>query len=454
MKDERPNVLVIHCHDLGRFVGSYGYPHVATPHIDRLAAEGVRFDEAFAVAPQCSPSRASLFTGQYPQRNGVLGLTHADFGWDLFPDVRHIGQRLAAAGYRTGLIGVHHESRRLPDADVADRLAMSYVATGGTADIVADRTIAVIAAAADRDEPFYLQVGFHEPHRRSSRETQELGYTGFLHEGFEPDTSRGITKFPYLHDDPAGRDEIAELQGAVRYMDAGVGRILDALDEYGLGDDTIVVFTTDHGLALPRAKCSLYDPGLEIALVMRWRSGGWEGGRVVDDLVSNIDVVPTIVDAVGIALDAAVDGASLRALLDGRSDESRGAVFGQLTYHDYYDPRRSVRTDRYKLIVNFSSAPPYMSPTQSWRPRTRAKVPAENASHAPVELYDLVEDPYELANLSDRPELTDVVDDLLGRLAAWMKAVDDPLLHGPVSNPMHERAVVALRRRTAREMAG
>jgi N-sulfoglucosamine sulfohydrolase len=449
MTSEQPNVLIMHCHDLGRFAGCNGYERVRTPNIDRLAGEGVRFAAAFCVAPQCSPARSALFTGQYPQRNGVLGLTHRQFGWDLKPEVRHIGQHLSAAGYRTGLVGAHHESRVRPDPEVGERLALDYIATGGPAPVVAERAVQQLTEASAGDQPFYLQVGFTEPHRTQTPESIRAGYSGFLHDGITPDTENGITHFPYLHDDPAGREEIAELQGAVHYMDQAVGTVLDALDRLGLADNTIVIFTTDHGLALPRAKCSLYEPGLEVTLIARWPGGNWTGGRVVERLVSHLDVVPTVLEAAGIEADQdPIDGLSLAPLLAGGSG-GRDEIFGQITYHDYYDPRRSVRNDRHKLIMNFSSAPPYMSPMQSWNPRTRAVVDQFTSSHPTIELYDLVEDPYETRDLAEDERYADVRDQLIDRLAGWMHSLDDPLLAGAVTSPLHRRAMATLQEPSA-----
>jgi N-sulfoglucosamine sulfohydrolase len=233
--------------------------------------------------------------------------------------------------------------------------------------------------------------------------------------------------------------------------------VLARIDELGLTDNTITIFTTDHGLALPRAKCSLYDPGLEIAFAIRWPAAGWTGavgdGRRLDQLLVNLDVVPTILDAVGIefeigATSAPIQGRSFRPLLDGSPEayDARDAVFAEMTYHDYYDPRRSVRTDRHKLIVNFSSAPTFMDPSQSWNRRCTPKVsPNGNiGSHPVVELYDLAADPDELTDLADDPVHADIKAELLAKLGHWMQTTDDPLLAGAVTSPAHLSGVRSL----------
>lgn len=441
----QPNVVIMHCHDLGRFLGCYGHTTVHTPHLDALAAEGIRLNQAFASAPQCSPSRASLFTGRWPHANGVMGLTHKNHAWDLHPGERHLGGTLREAGYRSVLLGVHHESRVRADAEMADQLGFDHVDTSvKLAAPVADLAASHLAELAAGEQPFFLEVGFLEPHRIPGDRDPE-GTMGFIGNHVEPDDSLGVAVPPYLHDSESAREEVAELQGAVREMDAGAGRVLQALDDLGVADDTLVLFTTDHGLALPRAKCSLHDPGLEVAMIFRYPARGWLGGQVHDDMISNIDVVPTLLELLGLNDDvgsADLQGRSFLGLLDGDSAyEPRAEVFGELTYHDYYDPRRCIRTDRYKLIANFSAAPVFMDSSQSWNRRCFPRVHPIGA-HSAVELYDLHADPHELTDISaDNPT---VVAELSARVHAWMVATKDPLLDGAVTSPLHTKTMRSL----------
>src|SRR5664280_478524 len=384
--DSRPNILLLHCHDLGQHLGCYGVDTVQSPNLDRLAAEGVRFENHFCSAPQCSPSRASIFTGRYPHSNGVMGLTHADFAWDLNPGERHLGQILTDAGYASAGVGVIHETRSGPQ-----RCGFAQYDAAQLASDMATATIARLREFAQAPgKPFYLQAGALEPHRLPS--ALPNSDQTFIGTHIQPDTTRGVTVPPYLRDTAGTRLELADLQGAVRHMDAQMGRILSSVRDLGLDRNTLVIFTTDHGIAMPRAKCSVYEPGMRTAMIVRYPPrDGWHGGIVQRSLMSNVDDAPTFLDLAGIQVPEAMQGRSIAPLLDGRPYKPRDYVFGEMTYHDYYDPRRSVRSQTHKLIVNFSSAPAFMDPSQSWRPRADTVVPPNHALsyHPPLELYDL-----------------------------------------------------------------
>ncbi len=438
----RPNILFIHCHDLGQHLHCYGVETVRTPNLDALAGEGVRFRQSFCTAPQCSPSRASLFTGRYPHSTGVLGLTHADFAWDLYPDEKHLGQYLKEAGYETAGIGIIHETRGGPK-----RCGLDYYKRPARATQATDEAVAYLEGRdTSSDRPFYLQVGFIEPHRLSTGKDADQGFLGTE---LEADATLGTQIPGYLRDTEGTRTELAELQGSLHHVDTQVGRILDALQASGLADDTLVIFTTDHGIAMPRAKCSVYDPGIQVSLIIRWPNrDGWHGGRVIEPMIQNIDVVPTLLDVLGLQPAPSLHGYSFAPLLDGRDYTERDTLFAEITYHDYYDPRRCVRTKTHKLIANFSSAPSFMDPSQSWRPRSDTVVPPNHALdyHKVLELFDLEADPWEQVNLAESPEHATVRDALLGKLMTHLRETDDPILQGAVTSPMHLRALEQLNR--------
>jgi N-sulfoglucosamine sulfohydrolase len=280
--------------------------------------------------------------------------------------------------------------------------------------------------------PFYLEVGFEEPHR-----PYDFG-------GATPDMSLGVNVPGYLMDTPETRADMAAFQGAIRQMDRGVGRILAVLDEVGLADSTLVVFATDHGAAMPRAKCTLYDPGIEVATIMRLPS---IPARVVSDMVSNVDVTPTLLEALDLPLPGNLEGRSLMPLLRGEAHSPSREVFAEKTFHTAYEPMRAIRTKRHKLIVNFEVGLRFdvsgdILPSPSFPPM----IPAMLGTRPHLELYDLEEDRWEQHNLADSPSHAELLRDLRARLRHWMEATNDPLLSGPVKSPHWREAVEVLRR--------
>src|SRR5258707_2314340 len=240
MLPKKPNILYIHSHDTGRYVQPYGYA-MSTPRMQRLAEEGVLFRKAFCAAPTCSASRACLLTGQYGHNNGMMGLAHR--GWSLNDYRQHIVHPLREAGYHSALVGEQHIAKR-PDIigfDQVVKIDTTHVET------VAPAAIEIIAEPIP--QPFFLSVGFFETHR------------DFLGPSSVRDALYSLPP-ANLPDTPETRRDMAAYKASARSLDQGVGEVLEALDEQGLADNTLIIFTTDHGLAFPGAKATLFDPGL------------------------------------------------------------------------------------------------------------------------------------------------------------------------------------------------
>jgi arylsulfatase A-like enzyme len=207
-------------------------------------------------------------------------------------------------------------------------------------------------------------------------------------------------------------------------------------------ETTLVTFMADHGLAMPRAKCTLYDPGIEVALIMRSPRGEITGGRVYPQLVGNVDVLPTLLAAAGVPIPERVQGRSFLRLVRGEPYVPRTAVYAEKTFHSYYDPMRAVRTERFKYIRNFETA-------------FEVEVPADvelgaifrshvelyhNGQHPPAELYELEVDPLEQTNVAGDPRYAGVAFRLDLQLWTWMEDTQDPLLQGPVVSPAYRQA--------------
>ena len=424
------NLILIDCHDLGQHLGCYGWTSVPSPHLDALAAAGVRFLNGFCTAPQCSPSRAALYTGRYPHANGMFGLAHPPFAWRLHAGEMHLARHLQQAGYLTAQIGVQHVTGHA--AASVQALGFDQVTPADSAAAIAERTVAWLEQAPR--QPFFLNIGFPEPHRDARGRYQQM----------PPDASRGVQVPPYLPPSMAARQEFAELQGVIGALDTAVGRIWQAVQATGLDDDTWLIFTTDHGLAMPRAKCTLYDPGLQTALIMVAPAFGLTGGRVYDELISNVDIAPTILEMLELPLPTSLQGHSFAGLLRGEAYTRRTHLFAEKTFHTAYEPQRGVRTERFKLIWNVEAGIVNVPGDIMRSPIYPEMIEELVIERPPFELYDLAADPLERVNRSDDPLYAEVFAELRRLLWQWMTETGDPLLAGPVASPFYQRGRRAL----------
>ena len=412
--NQRPNIIYLHSHDTGRYVQPYGYA-IPTPNMQRIAGEGLLFRQAFSAAPTCSPSRAALLTGQSPHSAGMLGLAHRGFRLNDYG--QHLVTTLRRAEYTSVLAGIQHVA---PDVgligydrvlDIRDRNAAS---------------VAPAAAAYLRSRPpapFFLDVGFFETHRDFPEPTVA-------------EDARYARPPALLPDGRETRIDMAAYAASARQLDDGIGEVLSALDDAGLTGETLVICTTDHGLAFPGMKCNLTDHGIGVMLMLRGPAG-FGGGRVLDAMVSQIDLFPTLCELLAFEPPAWLQGRSLMPLVRDERAEINDAIFAEVTFHAAYEPQRAVRTSRWKYVRRFGDRALPVLPNMDDGPSKDLWLRFGGAKRQPdkEQLYDLSFDPMERHNLVDDPAHMDVLERLRRQLATWMRETGDPLLDGPVPVP-------------------
>ena len=409
----RPNIVYIHSHDSGRYLSPYGQS-VPTPNLQRLAQEGILFRKAFSAAPTCSPSRAALLTGLYPHSSGMLGLAHRGFSLNDYQ--QHIVHTLKPAGYTSVLAGLQHVAK------VPETIGYDRVLPHKDTSAVHVAPAAVGFLDSKPAPPFFLDIGFFETHREYPEATAEdkANYSPLPRP--IPDTS-------------ATRGDFARYRASARIMDEGVGKVLEAIDRNGFGESTLIISTTDHGISFPRMKCDLTDDGWGVSLIMRGPK--LPRGAVCDALISQIDIFPTICDYIGIQHPAWLQGKSFLPVLSGRVAEIREEVFAEVNYHASYEPKRAVRTSRWKYIRRFGDRRTPVLPNCDDSPSKDLWLQAGWGSQVldTESLYDLLFDPTEHANLINDPGNAQIAQEMRDRLHRWMVSTNDPLLRGPVAAP-------------------
>ena len=412
----RPNVVYIDCHDLGDWLGCYGRPWLDTPHVDALAAGGARFAEHIAAAPICMPSRAAIYTGLMPHELGVTGQE----ALLLRDDAPPLAARFRDAGYRTVLCGRPMVLNDPQEMGFTEQLGTGREEQAATA-------AAFLEGAGAGGAPFLLSVSFTQCHRPFG-------------DRYDPAVADRIEVPPYLPDTDATRRDLATLAWQIHDLDRRVGLILAAIDRAGLANDTLVVFTTEHGPAIARAKHTTYDSGLRTALLLRL-PGAIPAGTVVDTMTSNVDLVPTLADLCRLPAPATGGTSWAARLTSGDTRAVRPFAFGEFNWGRrsgawYYTPSRVVRGPRFKLIRGYRRIPIYVD--SGWLARYAGDFETVERWYAEplpdTQLFDLQEDPFELRNRAGESALAAVQADLERRLDEHLRATRDPILSGPVAN--------------------
>jgi N-sulfoglucosamine sulfohydrolase len=438
--NSRRNILLIIADDQGYDLSCCGTP-VKTPVLDQLATQGTLFTQGFATVSSCSSSRSTLYTGLYSHTNGMYGLAHDVHNFSLLEDVRTVPDLLKRAGYRTALVGKKHVK---PDA-LLPYDAWLAPEQPGIRDVAFMAHEAGRWMRAQKDAPFFLTIGFSDPHRDA---------TGFGNSRAWPEVKRELYRpadvlVPsHLPDLPAVREDLAHYYESVSRLDSGVGLVLEELRGSGHESDTLVIYLSDNGRPFPGAKDNLYDPGLHLPLIIRSPQQRTHGTRC-RAMVSWIDVAPTMLAWSGTVLPpdyryAPLPGRSLLPILDEADPPGFDRVYATHSFHEInqYYPMRSVRTRQYSYFLNLEPAlsVPVASDVQT-SPTWQALISTPNArlgkrtlqafQHRPAEeLYALRSDPDEVVNLVQDAGHQEALKELRETLRARRAATHDPWLPG------------------------
>ncbi len=431
---KKPNIVIVIADDLAwHDIGCYGATQVSTPNIDKLAAEGMRFERAFTATAMCAPMRQQMYTGIFPVRNGAYP-NHSQSK----PGVQSIPHYFQPLGYRTALSGKKHfgPPENYPFEFLGDGKGIDYEAI--------DEFI-----ARDPEQPYFLVACSNEPHLPWNRGDAAK---------FDPES---FALPPYLVDTPETRQAMAAYYAEIEYLDGQTGRLMAAMEKSGRADNTIFIFCSEQGVQFPHGKWTCYDLGLRQGWIVRWPARV-QAGSTAKAMVQGVDALPTLLEAAG--GDPAAhdfDGKSYLAVLEGRTDRHADYVYGVHTTRGIIQgsrcyPVRSIRGERHKLIWN----PNYTTKFQnvltesdnsgywsSWA--EKAKTDAQAAARVEMyqqrpefEFYDVVADPFELTNLVEQPEHAQKIAFLKTKLDDWMEQQGDTGNETELAVKAHKTGIV------------
>lgn len=463
---QHKNVVVFVVDDQGFQAGCYGNKVIKTPNIDRLAAAGTRFTRANCTTASCSASRSVLMTGLYNHATGHYGHAHGYNHFSTYETVKSLPVMLANAGYRTCSIGKYH-------------LAPKYVyefqdyrnkgVQGNRNSVQMAKNARGWLKEIGNDKPFFLYFCTSDPHRGG-------GPGGFANHNDKPGYYPGVKPVrykpedvvvpPWLPDTKECRQELAEYYQAISRLDQGLGVLLDALKETGHWDDTLIMFLSDNGPPFPGAKTCLYQPGMNLPLIVR-KPGQRKTGIACDARVTWADITPTVLDYCGVKPKPGppirttdnvgkritevrrgkprpykFHGRSFLGAIEQEHPKGFDEIYASHTFHEItmYYPMRVIISGKYKYTFNIAHQLPYPFASDLYRSPTWQSVLKSDRKmygkrsidaylHRPRhELYDLEKDPHEIHNLAEDSNYEKILKQLQAKVKAWQKATKDPWL--------------------------
>ena len=441
-QSNRPNIILLVADDHGKdAIGAYGNPVIQTPNLDKLAAQGTRFDRAFCTTASCSASRSVILTGLHNHANGHYGHMHNYHHFSAFEEVRSMPVLLEEVGYRTGRIGKYHVA---PES--VFRFQEVFQGSARSPVEMANNVEEFVTEPST--QPFFLYFCFSDPHRGGGFAEELPHQPDRFGNKKEPETYPGVTEVvykpeeviipPFLPDTPETRAEIAQYYQSISRLDQGIGRLLEILEKAGKMDNTFIMYISDNGMAFPGAKTTLYEAGMNLPAIAKLPNQ--KQGRISDAKISWVDLTPTILDiADGLKTDSIFHGQSFLPALKGES-VNREAIYASHTFHEItmYYPMRVIREDKYKLIVNFAHGLEYpfasdLFASKTWQSVLNNKLTTlgdkpvnEFLRRSKFELYDISEDPFETTNLAKQKQYSEVLNNMIAKVKNFQKNTGDP----------------------------
>ena len=440
----RTNVLLITVDDMDyASLGVTGckIPGI-TPNIDALASQGMLFEQGHVTSAICQPCRSVLMTGRYPHRNGALGFE------PINPDTPTVTESLRAAGYINGIMAKVGHLDPQPKFCWDTVVEAKLLGQGRDPALFYKHAKEFFQQAKAAGKPFFLMANSQDPHRPFPGSAQKAATA--KRTKWKPGKPSRYYKADevevpgFLPDGIADiKEEIAQYYSGVHRCDEIVGQVLRALKESGFEDDTLVIFLSDNGMAFPYAKTNCYQRSTQTPFIVRWPGSVKPDSVNHDDLVSGVDIMPTVLEAAGVELVRGMDGRSFLSLARGEEQGDRDKVFTFITRtagrNDY--PMRCVRTKKFSYIFNAWSDEKTVFKNESQSGLTFKAMQAA-AEHDPKiaervkfflyrvreEFYDLEADPYELKNLINEPEHKSTIETMRGELLQMMISTNDPVL--------------------------
>lgn len=464
------NIILIVTDDQSPVLGCYGNRVIQTPALDALAADATRFNNAFATDASCSPSRAVILSGLHSHSNGQYGLAHGPHKASAFPSVGAVSlpNQLRQLGYRTAVAGKYHVTPR-SSFDFE-----TFISGGRNTVKLADDAAEFIAK--DDTKPFFLYFCPIDPHRGGPvDQTSPLkpnlfgnlpgkkSYPGVDEVFYDP---KDVIVPPFLPDNQATREELAHYYQSISRIDRGIARLVSHLKKAGHWDDTLIVFTSDHGMPFAGAKTTSYDAGLRVPFIVR-NPHQEKRGIVSEAMITHADITPSLLDFAG-GYDpekqaplkpAAVpptpphenggpkftsyQGRSWLPILGEANPENWDTTFASHTQHEVtmYYPMRSVRLGKNKLILNIAHQLPFPSANDLWQAPSWQQATKEGpeASYGGrtvstylnrprFELYDTESDPWEFRNLADHADHKETLEALKAKLKTFQESTNDAWL--------------------------